>query len=98
MTDFSERYGPWAVVAGGSDGIGASFALALEDDSHSDVHDRLLLGCVPEERAALPVPFEPDRGEGQIYDFAVLPCRTPRPGAKENAPPPLGGQHDALGL
>jgi uncharacterized protein len=29
MTDFSERYGPWAVVAGGSDGIGASFAHAL---------------------------------------------------------------------
>lgn len=29
MTDFSERYGPWAVVAGGSDGIGASFARAL---------------------------------------------------------------------
>ena len=29
MTDFTERYGPWAVVAGGSDGIGASFAHAL---------------------------------------------------------------------
>jgi short-subunit dehydrogenase len=29
MTEFSERYGPWAVVAGGSDGIGASFAHAL---------------------------------------------------------------------
>ena len=26
MTEFSKRYGPWAVVAGGSDGIGASFA------------------------------------------------------------------------
>ncbi len=29
MTEFSERYGPWAVIAGGSDGIGASFAHAL---------------------------------------------------------------------
>jgi short-subunit dehydrogenase len=29
MTEYSERYGPWAVVAGGSDGIGASFAHAL---------------------------------------------------------------------
>jgi short-subunit dehydrogenase len=29
MNEFSERYGPWAVVAGGSDGIGASFARAL---------------------------------------------------------------------
>ena len=29
MTEFTERYGPWAVVAGGSDGIGASFARAL---------------------------------------------------------------------
>ena len=29
MTEFNERYGPWAVVAGGSDGIGASFAHAL---------------------------------------------------------------------
>ena len=27
--DFTERYGPWAVVAGGSDGIGASIARAL---------------------------------------------------------------------
>lgn len=26
---FQERFGPWAVVAGGSDGIGAAFALAL---------------------------------------------------------------------
>lgn len=29
MAPFDERYGPWAVVAGGSDGIGASFAHAL---------------------------------------------------------------------
>ena len=27
--DFSERYGPWAVVAGASDGIGASVARLL---------------------------------------------------------------------
>ena len=27
--DFAERYGPWAVLAGGSDGIGASVARAL---------------------------------------------------------------------
>jgi uncharacterized protein len=29
--DFSERYGPWAVVAGASDGIGASVARLLGD-------------------------------------------------------------------
>ena len=29
MTDFSERYGPWAVVAGASEGIGASVARLL---------------------------------------------------------------------
>src|SRR5438477_3759580 len=26
MTDFFEQYGPWAVVAGGSEGVGAAFA------------------------------------------------------------------------
>ena len=25
-SEFAKRYGPWAVVAGGSDGIGAGFA------------------------------------------------------------------------
>ena len=29
MTAFAERYGPWAVVAGASEGIGAAFARAL---------------------------------------------------------------------
>ena len=29
MTDFAERYGPWAVVAGASEGIGASVARLL---------------------------------------------------------------------
>jgi short-subunit dehydrogenase len=29
MTDFVERYGPWAVVAGASEGIGASFSKKL---------------------------------------------------------------------
>lgn len=29
MTDFAERYGPWAVVAGASEGLGASFAASL---------------------------------------------------------------------
>ena len=29
--DFSQRYGPWAVVAGASDGIGASVARLLGD-------------------------------------------------------------------
>jgi NAD(P)-dependent dehydrogenase (short-subunit alcohol dehydrogenase family) len=27
--DFIEKYGPWAVIAGGSDGIGLAFAHAL---------------------------------------------------------------------
>jgi uncharacterized protein len=29
MTGFAQRYGPWAVVAGASEGIGAAFATAL---------------------------------------------------------------------
>ncbi|MCX4091932.1 SDR family NAD(P)-dependent oxidoreductase [Nocardia sp. alder85J] len=29
MTDFSRRYGSWAVIAGGSDGVGAAFADGL---------------------------------------------------------------------
>jgi short-subunit dehydrogenase len=29
MTDFVDRYGPWALVAGASEGIGAAFATAL---------------------------------------------------------------------
>ena len=31
MTDFSARYGPWAVVAGASMGLGAAFARALAE-------------------------------------------------------------------
>jgi short-subunit dehydrogenase len=27
--DFSDRYGPWALVAGGSQGLGAAFAEEL---------------------------------------------------------------------
>lgn len=29
MSDFAARYGPWAVIAGGSEGVGASFAHQL---------------------------------------------------------------------
>ena len=29
MTDFAERYGPWAVVAGASEGVGKAFAWAM---------------------------------------------------------------------
>jgi len=29
VTGFSERYGPWALVAGASEGIGAAFTTAL---------------------------------------------------------------------
>jgi uncharacterized protein len=29
MTDFAERYGPWAVIAGGSEGLGVAFAEQL---------------------------------------------------------------------
>ncbi len=31
MRDFAERYGPWAVVAGASEGLGASFAACLAE-------------------------------------------------------------------
>lgn len=31
MSDFAARYGPWALVAGGSEGLGAAFARALAD-------------------------------------------------------------------
>jgi short-subunit dehydrogenase len=29
MTDWTHKYGPWAIVAGGSDGVGAAFARGL---------------------------------------------------------------------
>ena len=29
--DFAARYGPWALIAGASDGVGAAFAEALGD-------------------------------------------------------------------
>lgn len=31
MTDLAQRYGPWAVIAGGSEGVGAAFAHQLAD-------------------------------------------------------------------
>jgi len=31
MTDFAKRYGPWAVVAGASDGVGSAFAAAVAE-------------------------------------------------------------------
>lgn len=31
MAGFAEKYGPWAIVAGASDGVGAAFAEALAD-------------------------------------------------------------------
>jgi len=35
--EFKERYGPWAVVAGASEGIGRSFALSLADRGVSSI-------------------------------------------------------------
>ena len=29
MADFKDKYGPWALVAGASEGLGAAFARAL---------------------------------------------------------------------
>ena len=31
MAGFAERYGPWAVIAGGSEGVGAEFARGLAE-------------------------------------------------------------------
>ena len=31
MTEFADRYGPWAVIAGGSEGVGEAFARQLAD-------------------------------------------------------------------
>ena len=31
MTDFNSKYGPWALIAGASEGLGAAFAMALAD-------------------------------------------------------------------
>ena len=30
-SDFAERYGPWALVAGASDGVGAAYARAMAE-------------------------------------------------------------------
>ncbi len=44
MSDFAERYGPWAVVAGASEGLGASFAACL---ARRGVHLVLLARRMP---------------------------------------------------
>ena len=35
--EFKDRYGPWAIVAGASEGIGRSFALSLADRGVSSI-------------------------------------------------------------
>lgn len=49
MTAFAQRYGPWALVAGASEGIGAAFAHALADRGLNVV----LVARRPEPLAAL---------------------------------------------
>jgi short-subunit dehydrogenase len=49
MTSFTERYGPWAVVAGASEGLGAAFANALAGRGMKQI----LVARRPEPLAAL---------------------------------------------
>jgi uncharacterized protein len=52
--DFSQRYGPWAVVAGASDGIGASVARLLGDRGVNVVLVARRSGALEEVAATVP--------------------------------------------
>ena len=52
--DFAERYGPWAVVAGASDGIGASVARLLGDRGVNVVLVARRSGALEEVAATIP--------------------------------------------
>jgi short-subunit dehydrogenase len=58
-SEFAEKYGPWAVVAGGSDGIGAGFARGLAERGVNLVlvarRAAVLEGFADEIRKAYPV-------------------------------------------
>jgi NAD(P)-dependent dehydrogenase (short-subunit alcohol dehydrogenase family) len=74
---FAERYGPWAVVAGASEGVGAAFARGVAERGVSiyTMHRGLFEQRERRVEGALSPLGERPRRPGAASGLPPLPCR-----------------------